>query len=222
MNTHRNARPSMDCEQALEVISASLDGEATLEDISFATDHLLSCEACRAVATAMENDDLDLRRLVPAPVSLANSSNRRQVSQIRYSQIRYWAVAAALCVAILGGILFQRSQPTTLLDPEDPSSLATARTVVVAPAEAQPSSIDESRNIDHLEIQRVETQLAELQARLADAGLSNRRNPFSDSAVNHANMNPFTRSRSPEHGTSVFQSSRLRDSPFRSIGPPRL
>ncbi len=52
----------MDCEQAVSLICARLDGELRPEDQSGLEDHLASCPGCRATAEAVALQDGDLRR----------------------------------------------------------------------------------------------------------------------------------------------------------------
>ena len=62
--TDRNT--TLRCDDALEIASASFDGEASLEEIDRLATHLTGCATCRAAVEAFENDDLRLRQLGPA------------------------------------------------------------------------------------------------------------------------------------------------------------
>ena len=54
---------NMTCDEALRLVSASLDGEAALIEVDAVAEHLVACEACRLAAEAMESDDELLRRM---------------------------------------------------------------------------------------------------------------------------------------------------------------
>ena len=61
--TDRNT--TLGCDDALEIASASFDGEASLEEIDRLASHLTGCATCRAAVAELEKDDARLRQLRP-------------------------------------------------------------------------------------------------------------------------------------------------------------
>src|SRR5262245_7042908 len=52
----------MDCDQALALLSARLDGELDAADAAALDAHLRDCPGCRAAEQGLRQDDADLRR----------------------------------------------------------------------------------------------------------------------------------------------------------------
>lgn len=57
----------LDCEQALELISAKLDGALTAEESAQLEEHLAACPACRALLADFEELHMELPRLAAQP-----------------------------------------------------------------------------------------------------------------------------------------------------------
>ena len=97
----------LSCEEALEIVSASFDGEAGLEEIDALADHLLGCPGCRRTALQLEADDEILRRTgaggptaprrsaAVGPMLPTDAPHRGQLRRPRWP----WLVAAASLAA---------------------------------------------------------------------------------------------------------------------------
>lgn len=102
------------CTEVLEIVSASLDGEASVPEIDAAASHLLACPTCQREAEAMEADDVILRRPPAERV--------QPVLQPRMAPVWPWAAAAAL-VAALTVVGFLLLNPTEIAAPETTAAL---------------------------------------------------------------------------------------------------
>lgn len=110
----------MNCDQALEAISAALDGELSPGERAALSKHLLSCQSCRELAEDLrvltdlleDSDQAPPPELAPSVRKAVAGKETRSASRLR----PYWRTAAAmlaLCVC-LGGVgmygLFLRGQ----------------------------------------------------------------------------------------------------------------
>lgn len=102
----------MTCEQALEAISASLDGELSAQDRLELEAHLADCPQCAALMEELSGQSLLLRQLdcaVPEELSsriLAHLSDQPRPSGKKGRVIhwrRWGALAACLVLVLLGG-----------------------------------------------------------------------------------------------------------------------
>ena len=107
----------MNCEQALEAISARLDGALSEEENRELETHLASCASCRALLKELTELEEGLETLpVEAPETLAPSVMRTiraekaaqaapaaKKSQRRGPHITAWLIAAAAALALLLG-----------------------------------------------------------------------------------------------------------------------
>ena len=107
----------MNCEEALQLISARVDGEATEAERTTLEAHLSECADCRALLEAFHSQDAELRRaFLPrrrAAAAVAGSVVERLRADGRRSGLRtfaYIALAAAAGFAI-GAMLFLPRQP---------------------------------------------------------------------------------------------------------------
>jgi ferric-dicitrate binding protein FerR (iron transport regulator) len=73
----------MNCEQALNLISAQLDGELTPDDQAVLEAHLQECAPCRATAEALQAQDADLRRAFAPRRQAATAVAERVIVQLR-------------------------------------------------------------------------------------------------------------------------------------------
>jgi ferric-dicitrate binding protein FerR (iron transport regulator) len=82
----------MNCEQALPLISAQLDGAASSADHAALEAHLQECGGCRASAEALQSQDADLRRAFAPRRQAAAAVAERVIAQLRTQAL---AAAAA-------------------------------------------------------------------------------------------------------------------------------
>jgi ferric-dicitrate binding protein FerR (iron transport regulator) len=73
----------MDCEHALNLISAQLDGELPASDRPALDVHLASCESCRAAARALRQQDAALRQALAPYREVASVVAGRTIAQLR-------------------------------------------------------------------------------------------------------------------------------------------
>jgi ferric-dicitrate binding protein FerR (iron transport regulator) len=73
----------MECEHAIQLISADLDGEISADDRPVLDAHLATCESCRASAQAMRLQDGVLRRAFAPDRKAADALADRVISQLR-------------------------------------------------------------------------------------------------------------------------------------------
>ncbi|MEM8963470.1 MAG: hypothetical protein AAGD38_18450 [Acidobacteriota bacterium] len=168
MKAHNDNRGCTDCDAVLEIVSASLDGEATVAEIDRATESLLVCASCREMAEALEADD-DLLRRLGSPKPVRRSAPRRWV-----------ALAAVLIVAVTLAVLLRPPVDRTLA-PELAARDAPA--VDVAPAVSVPEQTPVSTDFERL--------LEEAEALIVDTTIPRtpkRPNPFTSRS---ASSNPF-------------------------------
>ena len=57
----------LDCDQALELLSAKIDGALTAEESAALEEHLAACPACRALLADFESLHTELPRLAAQP-----------------------------------------------------------------------------------------------------------------------------------------------------------
>ncbi len=160
------------CDQALEIVSASFDGEASLSEIDALASHLVACRQCRLAAEALGDDDDQLRRL-----GSRSMGGDRTTPPMR-SPSRRWllATAAALVLAVLTGLLTTLSQQTETTIATRPDSVS------------EPTAVAEE-DLD-AELDRLTAQAETLIARFNPSG-AGRGNPFRPQRFE----NPFTDSR---------------------------
>lgn len=114
---------TLDCDQALELISAKIDGELTVEDAAVLDAHLAICPECRALLA----DFTAMHAAMPAPAAVPSGLSDRVMEQIRQSKVvpmrpakkrfrqRAWAsVAAVLVLVVAGGYALRGSLPGAL------------------------------------------------------------------------------------------------------------
>lgn len=98
-----------DCEKYNTMISAGLDGQLSIEEKAELGEHLKSCAECRSYSELMERMKSALGDFsAEPPAKLAEgimykaelASSRRRFGRIAWG--RYTAIAAILCVAMLG------------------------------------------------------------------------------------------------------------------------
>ncbi len=161
------------CDQALEIVSASFDGEASLREIDALASHLTDCPRCRQAAEALETDDHQLRRFGRRSVG-----GDRATPPMR-SPSRRWllATAAALALAVLAGLLL-----TTFS--QRPETIATRPEPVAEPRAVAEEDLD-------ARLDRLTAQAEALIARFHETSGAARGNPFRP----HRFENPFTDSR---------------------------
>jgi FecR-like protein/putative zinc finger protein len=99
----------MQCEEAINLISARLDGELPPDDASRLEAHLSGCAECRATAEAMSLQDAQLvRAFAPRRDTAAQVAGRvvaEQLGEARRTRWRWWipvaAAAAGFALAVL-------------------------------------------------------------------------------------------------------------------------
>ncbi|MEM9292696.1 MAG: zf-HC2 domain-containing protein [Acidobacteriota bacterium] len=116
-----------DCDRALEIFSASLDGEAGLEELDHLADHLQGCEPCRRASAALEAQDQwlwgagPLQKEPPGPLPESPRRWRRVWGggwRPGRTAAAVAAMAAGIAVAVLvipwqGGVEPQRGSETS-------------------------------------------------------------------------------------------------------------
>src|SRR5262245_44950097 len=73
----------MDCEQALNLISARIDREIDPSDDALLTAHLLECALCRSSAEAWQAQDVELRRAYAGCEAAGAAVAERVVAKLR-------------------------------------------------------------------------------------------------------------------------------------------
>lgn len=101
------------CDEALELISAGVDGELTAEETSILEEHLDHCEACRALLEQLRSIHEEMPGLnVPAPAGLTQGVMERvraekviAMKPVRSARNRWrtWAASAAVFAVVLLG-----------------------------------------------------------------------------------------------------------------------
>ena len=98
-----HAETTMECEEAIELISARVDGELATEDARRLEAHLAICAECRATAEAMSLQDAQLvRAFAPKREAAANVAGRVVVAQARTGRprwTRWWVPIGAAAAA---------------------------------------------------------------------------------------------------------------------------
>lgn len=104
----------MNCDTALELISAKLDGELTDREAVGLEEHLAACPGCRALAADLGgiHDALGGLELIEPPVGLTDGV-LRQISAGKVRPLASWrrwgAIAAAFALVLLGSFGVLRS-----------------------------------------------------------------------------------------------------------------
>ena len=101
------------CDEALELISAGVDGELTAEETGILEEHLDHCQACRALLEELRSIHEEMPGLnVPAPAGLAQGVMERvraekvvTMKPVRPARSRWrtWAASAAVFAVVLLG-----------------------------------------------------------------------------------------------------------------------
>lgn len=101
------------CDEALELISAGVDGELTAEETRILEEHLDHCQACRALLEELRPIHEEMSGLnVPAPAGLAEGVMERvraekvvPMKPVRSARKRWrtWAASAAVFAVVLLG-----------------------------------------------------------------------------------------------------------------------
>src|SRR5690242_14091088 len=101
----------MNCERAIELISARIDGELSPADEAALEGHLAECPACAAAAEAFELQDAELRHTFDQRRHQAGAVAERVASHLprraanrwkRLRRARPYAFAAVLAAAVAG------------------------------------------------------------------------------------------------------------------------
>lgn len=102
----------MNCDTALEMMSAMLDGELTQEESEQLQAHLAACESCRAVYAELAAIDSAVAADQAEPpealhdavmAAICTGQNRKKTGKIRTWLVIGIAAAAALTLAVLSG-----------------------------------------------------------------------------------------------------------------------
>lgn len=103
----------LDCEQALELISAKLDGALTAEESAQLEEHLAACPACRALLADFEELHMELPRLAAQPPADLKDNIMAEVRRSKVTPFqgkkKQWrwrslaSLAAVLVLVFLGG-----------------------------------------------------------------------------------------------------------------------
>ena len=102
----------MNCDTALEMMSAMLDGELTQEESEHLQAHLAACESCRAVYAELAAIDSAVAADQAEPpealhdavmAAICTGQNRKKTGRIRTWLVIGIAAAAALTLAVLSG-----------------------------------------------------------------------------------------------------------------------
>ena len=102
----------MNCDTALEMMSAMLDGELTQEESEQLQAHLAACESCRAVYAELAAIDSAVAADQAEPpealhdavmAAICTGQNRKKTGRIRTWLVIGIAAAAALTLAVLSG-----------------------------------------------------------------------------------------------------------------------
>ncbi|MEM7356941.1 MAG: zf-HC2 domain-containing protein, partial [Acidobacteriota bacterium] len=175
----RQPQIELTCTEALEIVSASFDGEASLREADVLASHLVDCSDCRRAAEALAADDDLLRRLGRRSPSADVAPEPRMAPARPWLP---WAAAAALALALLAGLFLK-----SLHQPPATPKIATQPESVAEPAvDPTPAAHDD---LD-AELDRLTAQAETLIARLDDASRDvarQRPNPFR----NNRSDNPF-------------------------------
>lgn len=193
-------RIELTCEDALAIVSASFDGEASPSEIDALASHLVACPQCRLAAESLEADDDLLRRLGRRSAAGGDSAPEPVPSPSRR-----WlppAAAAALALAVLAGLLLTtfRQQPET-------ARIASHRQPVSDPGIVAGEDLD-------AELDRLTAQAGILIARLDEASrtvVRPKRNPFRTRRSENPFFDPSPRQRrsSSERAGLNFAESRF-------------
>lgn len=145
----------MSCEHYLDLISARLDGELTVQEEAALTSHLQACSACRAIAKDMQGLHSALTELgqVDAPAQLSTfvlskiKAEKRPDLRRILRDIASLAACLVLCVGVLriADATYSDLTRSANLEPAlaDPAVPNTARYVAEEPKfKALPLSID--------------------------------------------------------------------------------
>ena len=161
---------TLTCDEALEIVSASFDGEATVEELDHLASHLLECPECQASAEKLQEDDEGLRLS-----SLSRQRPLHQPTPPRHPlRRRPLAWGLGLAAAALLAVIYW---PRGLDLPQAPSP---------SPALPQASSVDHLE--DRLDAVRAQIEALEAGRELPEApDLAPRANPFRSRRAN-----PFT------------------------------
>src|SRR5690348_2950629 len=102
----------MNCERAIELISARIDGELSAADEAALEGHLAECPACAAAAEAFELQDAELRHTFDQRRHQAGAVAERVAGRLprrpasRWKRLRRaarpYAFAAAVAAAVAG------------------------------------------------------------------------------------------------------------------------
>ncbi len=122
----------MKCENALELISASLDGELTAAEEAQLRDHLAQCPACRALQTELAGlqaaTQAELETVAP-PELKARIMDGLPAQAKSAGKVVYWKRWGAMAAAVALVVLAAWQLPRFVFDPVD-----------VAPAADEPST----------------------------------------------------------------------------------
>ena len=134
----------MDCEQALILISAALDGEITPEEREQLNSHLDRCAECRAIADDFGLISAALTEEIEIPVGLTEQMRAavKDTSQNRKRTFlrRYGSLAAMLAIVLsLGAIVMSGAGGRN--DVALFSGMGSAKMDAAAPAEAAPMPV---------------------------------------------------------------------------------
>lgn len=110
----------MTCDEALEMLSAWLDGEITPEEAAQLAAHLDECAECRAVEAQLQMTDEELRMLwEEPPAGLSEQIMQAVAREAAAKKHRRWsrwampAVAAALVLLVSGTFFSRLAFPST-------------------------------------------------------------------------------------------------------------
>ena len=138
----------MNCDQAMQLMSAGLDGELAPEEQTALQAHLARCEECRRLYEVMASVDDKVHALAePAPAGLKQGILYRigqESGQTKAPRRRFFGVgtgfglAAAVLVLLVGTHVIQLPQPKVVRDtaPEQTSAEAPAETQILQVGQA--------------------------------------------------------------------------------------
>jgi len=127
----------MNCERYLDLISARLDGEVTVQEEAELTAHLQECPACRAIAQQMQglHSALDCVGEVDAPAALAQNVMAQIKKEKRHSRRRLAHQLASLAACL---VLCVTAWYAALPNPNEPDPQMLSEAWRTAP---QPSAL---------------------------------------------------------------------------------